>query len=85
MDRRWHLLGSCAPSSLICAIGFDEGEHGARMDEIGTPTKERLAVLALSQNTAAIQNACTGNVTIYSKANKPAYGPLGDSLDDLTA
>jgi hypothetical protein len=41
-------------------------------------------VVALTDTTAAIQHA-TGNVTIYRKHNKPALGPLGDSLDDLIA
>jgi len=39
-------------------------------------------VIALTEATAAIQNP-TGAVTIYRRFNKPAYGPLGDSLDDL--
>ena len=39
-------------------------------------------VIALTETTAAIQSA-TGNVTVYRKHNKPGYGPLGDSLDDL--
>jgi hypothetical protein len=42
-------------------------------------------VVALSGDTAAIQNPSTGNVLTYRKARKPAYGPLGDSLDDFTA
>jgi hypothetical protein len=39
-------------------------------------------VTALTAETAAIENP-TGNITIYRKRNKPALGPLGDSLDDL--
>jgi hypothetical protein len=35
-------------------------------------------------STAAIQNTATGNITTYRKLNKPAYGPIGDSLDDFT-
>jgi hypothetical protein len=27
----------------------------------------------------------SGNVTTYRKRNKPAFGPLGDSLDDFVA
>ena len=42
-------------------------------------------VVALSGDTAALQNPSTGNVLTYRKARKPAYGPLGDSLDDFTA
>jgi hypothetical protein len=39
-------------------------------------------VVALTEATAAIQNP-TGAVTIYRRHNKPALGPVGDSLDDL--
>ena len=41
-------------------------------------------VVALTEGTAAIQNP-TGNITTYRKDRKPALGPVGDSLDDLTA
>jgi hypothetical protein len=39
-------------------------------------------VVALTENAAAIENP-TGTVTIYRKYHKPAFGPVGDSLDDL--
>jgi hypothetical protein len=39
-------------------------------------------VVALTEATAAIQSS-TGAITIYRRHNKPALGPLGDSLDDL--
>jgi hypothetical protein len=39
-------------------------------------------VVALTEATAAIQNA-TGAITVYRRHNKPALGPLGDSLDDF--
>jgi hypothetical protein len=39
-------------------------------------------VVALTETTAAIQHS-SGNVTTYRKHNKPALGPLGDSLDDM--
>jgi hypothetical protein len=39
-------------------------------------------VVALTEAAAAIQGL-TGNVTIYRRYNKPALGPVGDSLDDL--
>jgi hypothetical protein len=42
-------------------------------------------VVALTENTAAIQNPATGLVTTYRRHNKPALGPLGDSLNDLIA
>jgi hypothetical protein len=40
-------------------------------------------VIALTASTATIRNPTTGNVTTYRKHNKPAYGPLGDSLLDI--
>lgn len=42
-----------------------------------------LPVVALTDSTAAIQNPIDGNVLSYRRFNKPALGPLGDSLDDL--
>jgi len=39
-------------------------------------------VVALTEATAAIENP-TGNITVYRKHNRPALGPVGDSLDDL--
>jgi hypothetical protein len=30
---------------------------------------------------AAIENPDTGSVTVYCRFNKPALGPLGDSLE----
>jgi hypothetical protein len=39
-------------------------------------------VVALTEATAAIQNP-SGAITIYRRHNKPALGPVGDSLDDL--
>jgi hypothetical protein len=39
-------------------------------------------VTALTAETTAIENP-TGSITIYRRFNKPALGPLGDSLDDL--
>jgi hypothetical protein len=40
-------------------------------------------VLVLTESTAAIESP-TGTVTVYRRYNKPALGPLGDSLEDLT-
>jgi len=39
-------------------------------------------VVALTADTAAIENS-TGSITTYRRFNKPALGPLGDSLEDL--
>jgi hypothetical protein len=41
-------------------------------------------VIVLTSESAAIESP-TGAITIYRKHNKPTYGPLGDSLNDLTA
>jgi hypothetical protein len=38
-------------------------------------------VIALTEATAAIQG--TSGVTVYRRHNKPALGPIGDSLDDF--
>ena len=39
------------------------------------------SVIALTETTAAIQGATA--VLTYRKLNKPALGPVGDSLDDF--
>jgi len=39
-------------------------------------------VVALTEATAAIRMP-TGSITTYRKHGKPAYGPLGDSIDDF--
>src|SRR5262249_2661696 len=39
-------------------------------------------VVALTEATAASQSS-TGAITIYRRHNKPALGPVGDSLDGL--
>ena len=41
------------------------------------------AVIALTADTATIKNLISGNVTVFRKSNRPALGPVGDSLDDL--
>ena len=41
-------------------------------------------VIALTADTATIRNPATGSLMTYRRCNKPALGPLGDSLDDLT-
>ena len=45
---------------------------------------QRCPVVALTEATAAIRMP-SGNITTYRKHNKPAFGPLGDSLDDFVA
>ena len=39
-------------------------------------------VVVLTANTAAIENS-TGTTMVYRRHNKPAFGPPGDSLDDM--
>jgi hypothetical protein len=41
-------------------------------------------VVALTRATAAIRMP-TGSVTTYRRHHKPAYGPLGDSIEDFVA
>jgi hypothetical protein len=55
----------------------------SRYDETGLIWLLRgRTVLALTEATAAVESP-TGAVTVYRRQNKPALGPLGDSLDDL--
>jgi hypothetical protein len=55
----------------------------SRYDEVGLIwLLDGRRVVALSEDRAAIQSP-SGNVTIYRKRNKPALGPVGDTLDDL--
>jgi hypothetical protein len=44
---------------------------------------EGRSVVALTEATATIRNPKTGTLTTYRRFNKPALGPLGDSLDDF--
>ena len=54
----------------------------SRYDEIGLVWLLRgRPVIALTATTAAIQGATS--LLTYRKLNKPALGPLGDSLDDM--
>jgi hypothetical protein len=43
------------------------------------------AVIVLTADTATIENPVNDNITIFRKNNRPALGPVGDSLDDLGA
>jgi hypothetical protein len=40
-------------------------------------------MVALTADSATIRNPISGSITTYRRYNKPALGPLGDSLDDL--
>jgi hypothetical protein len=55
----------------------------SRYDETGLVwLLQGYEVVALPDATAAIQSS-TGAITTYRRFNKPAFGPVGDSLDDL--
>ena len=55
----------------------------SRYDETGLIwLLEGRPVVALTEATAAIQNP-TAAITVYRRFDKPALGPVGDSLDDL--
>jgi hypothetical protein len=41
-------------------------------------------VVALTEGTAAIQNPATASITMYRRFDKPALGPLSDSVEDFT-
>jgi len=41
------------------------------------------ALMALTESTAVVESQ-TGMATIYRRHNKPVFGPLGDSLEDLS-
>src|SRR5262249_25728425 len=57
----------------------------SRYDETGLIwLLEGRPVVALTETTAAVQNP-SGAITTYRRHNKPALGPVGDSLDDLEA
>ena len=56
----------------------------SRYDETGLTWLLRgRPVLALTESTAAVESP-TGAITVYHRHNKPALGPLGDSLEDLS-
>jgi hypothetical protein len=56
----------------------------SRYDETGLIwLLEGRRVVGLTECTAAIQNPATASITMYRRHDKPALGPLGDSLNDL--
>jgi hypothetical protein len=55
----------------------------SRYDETGLVWLLRgCEVVALTETTAAIRNP-SGSILSYRRFNKPAFGPVGDSLDDF--
>jgi hypothetical protein len=63
----------------------DPPQGGAclRADARGCDGGVRKELAALTEATATIKNPTTGTITVYRRHNKPALGPLGDSLEDL--
>jgi hypothetical protein len=53
------------------------------LDRVADRLLQGRPVVALTADTAAIENPATGSITTYRKHNKPALGPLGDSLESL--
>jgi hypothetical protein len=62
-------LATRAVRAVAAVSGHDETGQGRE-------------ITALTADTAAIRWS-SGAVTIYSKNDKPAYGPLGDTLHDF--
>jgi hypothetical protein len=40
-------------------------------------------VTVLTEASALVENTATGSTSLFRKNNRPALGPLGDSLDDF--
>jgi hypothetical protein len=56
----------------------------SRYDETGLVWLLRgRQVLALTESTAVVESQ-TGMATVYRRHNKPAFGPIGDSLEHLS-
>jgi hypothetical protein len=86
-DKQAHALGWTAKDLFglypVSAHAKPSFNRLARYDEIGLIwLLDGREVVVLTDATAAIRTAI-GNVTIYRRHNKPAYGPVGDSLDDF--
>ena len=86
-DKQGHALGWTAKDLFglfpVPASAKPSFNRLARYDETGLIwLLDGREVVALTDATAAIKNTI-GNITIYRRHNKPALGPLGDSLDDF--
>src|SRR5262245_21638070 len=44
---------------------------------------QKREVVAITAESATIRNPVTDTIIVFRKNNRPAYGPVGDSLDDL--
>jgi hypothetical protein len=83
--RNAAILGLLAKTWPRCfALSGTGAGRSSRYEETGPIwLLQKRPVVALTEATAAIENPKTGNVTTYRRHNKPAFGSLGDSLDDL--
>src|SRR5262249_39167969 len=71
-------------SSCLPAKPHPSYRRLSRYDETGPISLlSQRQVLALTGSTAVIESQ-TGMATVYRRHNKPAFGPLGDSLEDLS-
>ena len=74
---------TCSASTTPPAKPHPSYSRLSRYDETGLIwLLQGRPVVALTEATAAIENP-TGAITIYRRHNKPALGPVGDSLDDF--
>jgi hypothetical protein len=76
-----NLLGGSSQTTLL--IQHDVTPALLRYDAMGLVWLLRgRSVVALTSESAAIENR-SGAICVYRRYNKPALGPLGDSLEDL--
>jgi hypothetical protein len=74
----------CVPSKIFLERPHPSYSRLSRYDATGLCwLLQGKRVTALTAHTAAIENPATGRITTYRRYNKPSYGPLGDSLNDL--
>jgi len=73
------VLRTFYPAAPECMSHF---ESSLSDSDGGSYRSDAATVVALTEATAAIQSS-TGTITIYRRHNKPAVGPVGDSLDGL--
>jgi hypothetical protein len=86
-EKQAHALGWTAKDLFglfpVPAHAKPSFSRPARYDETGLIwLLQGREVVALTAASATIENP-TGSITTYRRHNKPALGPLGDSLDDF--
>jgi hypothetical protein len=77
-----HGRAECRWLSQGASHACSEIPTAIRYDETGLIWFNGREITVLTADTAAIRSP-SGSLTIYRKNNKPALGPLGDSLDDF--